>query len=58
MTVKGRRKVKTLKWSLEAKFKAEAREILLLRRIRQQIELLEIAAQRGCDMEPVGRLAG
>jgi len=58
MTVKGRRKVKTLKWSLEAKFRAEAREILLLRRMRQQMGLLEIATQKGRDMELVGRLAG
>jgi len=56
--VKGRRKVKTLKWSLEAKFRAEAREILLLRRMRQQMGLLEIATQKGRDMELVGRLAG
>lgn len=56
--MKGRRKVKTLKWSLEAKFKSEAREILLHSRMRQQMRLFEIAAQKGRDMEPVGRLAG
>ena len=56
--MKGRRKVKTLKWSLEAKFRSEAREILLHRRMRQQVRFLDIAAQKGRDMEPVGRLAG
>lgn len=50
--------MKTLKWSLEAKFRSEAREILLHRRKRQQVGFFEIAAQKGRDMEPVGRLAG
>ena len=56
--MKGRRKVKTLKWSMKAVFSAEARSVLQSRCKGQQAGLLEIAAQKGRDMEPVGRLAG
>lgn len=53
----GRRKVKTDKWRLKAENEGGARE-LLRGREQTQGRFLDIAAQVGKEMEPVGRLAG
>ena len=55
--MKGRRKVKNGKWHTQAVLEARARA-LLKNRPEKQVQLLEIAAQRGRELEPVGRLAG
>ncbi len=55
--MKGRRKVKTNKWYVKTENEGGARE-LLRGRAQTQGRLLDIAAQAGKRMEPVGRLAG
>lgn len=55
--MKGRRKVKTDKWRLKSENEGGARE-LLRGRAQTQGRFLDIAAQAGKGMEPVGRLAG
>lgn len=55
--MKGRRKLKTNKWQLKAKFETEARKLLGSRSFNQS-RFLNIALQKGKEMEPVGRLAG
>jgi hypothetical protein len=55
--MKGRLKVKTLKWSLKAQYEAEAREVLQGKSAAQG-RFLTIAMQNGKELEPVGRLAG
>jgi len=55
--MKGRRKVKTLKWLLKSTIETEAREILRSRSAEQG-RFLDLALQGGNDREPVGRLAG
>jgi len=55
--MKGRRKVKTLKWHLKSTIETEAREILRSRSARQS-RFLDLALQSGNDREPIGRLAG
>ena len=55
--MKGRRKAKTQKWALKARFLAEARERLGVR-CSKQSKFLNIAAHSGRELEPVGSLAG
>lgn len=55
--MKGRRKAKTEKWAMKARFLAEARERLAVR-CSKQSKLLDIAAHSGRELEPVGLLAG
>ncbi|CAD2251061.1 hypothetical protein PSEUDT2PL_00021 [Stutzerimonas stutzeri] len=55
--MKGRRKVKTFKWSLKAQYEAQARTVLQGRSAAQG-RFLTIALQIGKELEPVGRLAG
>jgi hypothetical protein len=55
--MKGRRKVKTLKWSLKAQYEAQARAVLQGRAAAQG-RFLTKALQSGMELEPVGRLAG
>lgn len=55
--MKGRRKLKTLKWQKKAAIEAEAREVLQNRTAKQG-RFLDIALQKGRELEPVGRLAG
>lgn len=55
--MKGRRKVKTLKWHLKSTIETEAREILLGRSARQG-RFLDLALLSDNDREPVGRIAG
>jgi len=55
--LKGRRKVKTEKWRIKSEQEGSAQE-LLRGRAQTQGKLLDIAAQAGKRMEPVGRLAG
>ncbi|PPS24222.1 hypothetical protein BVY11_27915 [Pseudomonas amygdali pv. morsprunorum] len=55
--MKGRRKVKTLKWQMKAKFEAEARAALRNRPVRQE-SFLDLALKEENDLEPVGLLAG
>ena len=55
--MKGRRKMKTRKRHDAAQMKAEAREPLQ-KKSEKQGRLLEIAVQKGREMEPIGRLCG
>lgn len=55
--MKGRRKVKTEKWRIKSENEDGSRE-LLQGRAQTQGRFLDIAAQAGKGMEPVGRLAG
>ena len=55
--MKGRRKVKTLKWQYKEAFEAEARE-MLSKRSAKQGRFLDLAAKEGRDAEPIARLAG
>jgi len=55
--MKGRRKVNTDKWRLKSENEGSARE-LLRGRAQTQGRFLDLAAQAGKGMEPVGRLAG
>lgn len=55
--MKGRKKVKTLKWQIKAGVEAEAREILSTRSTPPG-RFLDLAVARGRDLEPLGRLAG
>lgn len=55
--MKGRRKVKTSKWYVKTENEGGAQE-LLRRRANTQGRLVDMAAQPGKRMEPVGRLAG
>lgn len=54
--MKGRRKLKTLKWQTKAAIGAEARELLGSKR-KAQGRLLDIAAQNSRELEPLGRIA-
>lgn len=55
--MKGRRKVKIENWRVKSENEGGARKLL---RAREQTQggFLDIAAQAGKGMEPVGRLAG
>ncbi|SPO60436.1 conserved protein of unknown function [Pseudomonas inefficax] len=55
--MKGRRKVKTEKWRIKSEQERSAQE-LLRGRAQTQGRFIDIAAQAGNKMEPVGRLAG
>lgn len=55
--MKGRRKVKTSKWSIKIGLEAEARKFLQGRSERQG-RFLDAAALNGQEMEPTGRLCG
>ena len=55
--MKGRRKLKTLKWQTKSAIETEARELTGSKR-KTQGRLLDIAAQNSREMEPLGRIAG
>jgi hypothetical protein len=55
--MKGRRKVKTQKWSVKLALETLARE-QLQNRSELRGRFLDIAVQTGKELEPVGRLAG
>lgn len=55
--MKGRRKVKTLKWKMKAQFEEHA-QALLRNRSDKQSRFLDRALLDGRELEPVGRLAG
>ncbi|MFJ2693980.1 hypothetical protein [Pseudomonas sp. NPDC087336] len=55
--MKGKRKVKTNKWLLAARFQLEAQAVLRARTARAS-RFLDIALSAGRDVEPVGLLAG
>jgi len=54
--MKGRRKLRTLKWQMKAVFEAEARTIGC--RSENQTRFLHVAHQKGRELEPTGWLAG
>jgi hypothetical protein len=55
--MKGKRKVKTTKWSLSDCYKSEAKQ-LLVNRSQKAHRFLDAALRSGADLEPMGRLAG
>jgi hypothetical protein len=55
--MKGRRKLRTDKWQLRAKFETEAR-LLGATRSGNQSRFLDRALEKGREFEPIGRLAG
>lgn len=55
--MKGRRKIKPCKWHDAAQMESEARE-LLQKRSEKRGRLLEVAVQKGREIEPIGRLCG
>lgn len=55
--MKGRRKVKTSKWSMKIDLEVETRKFLQGRSGRQG-RFLDAASRNGQEMEPTGRLCG
>lgn len=56
--MKGRRKVISPRWSLQAQFEAEARRTLAKRSKQDAQRFLDAALVFGRNFEPTGRLAG
>jgi hypothetical protein len=56
--MKGRRKVISHRWSLQAQFEAEARRTLAKRSKKNANRFLDAALVFGGSFEPAGRLAG
>lgn len=56
--MKGRRKVKTSKWFLNAQFEAEAQRLMKNKPYETASRFLDAALQFGIEHEPIGRLAG
>jgi len=56
--MKGRRKVKTCKWLLNAQFVVEAQHMSARRSKKAANRFLDAALQFGAEHEPIGRLAG
>lgn len=56
--MKGKRKVKKIKWKLENLIIAEAKQLLTARSPKSAHRFLDAALQSGADIEPIGRLAG
>lgn len=55
--MKGRRKVKTLKWQMRAQFEAEACALAGIKSSNQEL-FMRVATQIGRTAEPVGVMAG
>jgi hypothetical protein len=55
--MKGRRKFKTQKWELKAKFETDAR-LLSDTKSRKPSRFLDRALKQGREFEPIGLLAG
>lgn len=55
--MKGRRKVKTLKWQMRAQFEAEACALAGIKSPNQEL-FMRVATQTGPNAEPVGIMAG
>lgn len=55
--MKGRRKVKTLKWQMRAQFEAEAFALAGIKSPNQEL-FMRVATQAGRNAEPVGVMAG
>jgi hypothetical protein len=55
--MKGKRKTKTLKWSMAEQCRAEARA-LLSKRSSKSSRFLDVALSSGPDAEPAGVMAG
>jgi len=56
--MKSKRKIKTTKWKLESRFRAEARDLLSARSLKSAHRYMDAALQSGVPIEPIGRLAG
>ncbi|WP_081015027.1 hypothetical protein [Pseudomonas fluorescens] len=56
--MKGRRKIKTTKWSLQAQLEVEAKSALAIRSKEAANRFLDAASSFSIDYEPIGRLAG
>lgn len=55
--MKGRRKVKTLKWQMRAQFQAEASALAGIKSFNQEL-FMRVATQTGRTAEPIGIMAG
>lgn len=55
--MKGRRKVKTLKWQMHAQFEAEAFALAGMKSSNQEL-FMRVASETGRAAEPVGMMAG
>lgn len=56
--MKGKRKVKSYRWSLQAQFGLEVSRTLAKRSDKRAQRFLDAALVFGSDFEPTGRLAG